>query len=120
MSTNLNAAEAYQRAAAVFGETVSPEVLQRCGVENKRAVVAFFCRDNGHECMQELRDLESRATRYQNDFSCDIVAIRSPGSWVNDDTPSKYPSIRFMCVVPPHPHGPGPARDAPACDTRQR
>jgi len=80
----------------VLGEAVSPEVLQQLGVEGKRAVVAFFCRDNGHECMQELRDLESRATRYQSDFSCDIVAIRSQGSWVKEDTPSKYPSIRFV------------------------
>jgi len=80
----------------VLGEAVSPEVLQQLGVEEKCAVVAFFCRDNGHECMQELRDLESRATRYQADFSCDVVAIRSQGSWINEDTPSKYPSLRFM------------------------
>ena len=84
----------------VLGEAVSPEVLQQLGVEGKRALVAFFCRDNGHECMQELRDLESRATRYRSDFSCDIVAIRSQGSWVKEDTPSKYPSIRFVCAVP--------------------
>jgi peroxiredoxin len=80
----------------VLGEAVPPEVLQQLGVDGKRAVVAFFCRDNGHECMQELRDLESRATRYRADFSCDIVAIRSRGSWVNEDTASKYPSLRFI------------------------
>lgn len=80
----------------VLGEAVSPEVLQQLGIEGKRAVVAFFCRDNGFECMQELRDLESRANRYQTEFSCDIVAIRSRGSWLSEDTPSKYPAIRFM------------------------
>ena len=99
----------------VLGEAVPPEVLQQLGVDGKRAVVAFFCRDNGHECMQELRDLESRATRYRADFSCDIVAIRSRGSWVNEDTASKYPSLRFMCAWPHGPHGPDRARHSSAC-----
>jgi hypothetical protein len=103
----------------VLGEAVSPEVLQQLGIEGKRAVVAFFCRDNGFECMQELRDLESRANRYQTEFSCDIVAIRSRGSWLSEDTPSKYPSVRFMCAWPHGPRGPDRARHSRACDAWQ-
>lgn len=80
----------------VLGEAVSPEVLQQLGIEGKRAVVAFFCRDNGHECGQELRDFESKATRYRAEFNCDIVAIRSRGSWVDEETPAKFPSLRFF------------------------
>ena len=80
----------------VLGEVVPPEVLQQLGVDGKRAVVAFFCRDNGHECGQELRDFESKATRYRAEFNCDIVAIRSRGSWVDEETPAKFPSLRFF------------------------
>ena len=80
----------------VLGEAVSPEVLQQLGIEGKRAAVAFFCRDNGHECGQELRDFESKATRYRTEFNCDIVAIRSRGSWIDEETPAKFPSLRFF------------------------
>ena len=80
----------------VLGEAVSPEVLQQLGIEGKRAAVAFFCRDNGHECGQELRDFESKATRYRTEFNCDIVAIRSRGSWVDEETSAKFPSLRFF------------------------
>ena len=66
----------------LLGETVAPEVLQRLGIEGQRVCIAFFCRDDGFECGKQLRDLEERAQRYRDEFACEIVAIRSRGSWV--------------------------------------
>ena len=78
------------------GETVPTELLSKLGIEGKRTVLAFFCRDDGFECQKELRDFEDRSERYKDQFGCDIVAIRSAGKWVSEETPRKFPSLRFV------------------------
>ena len=77
------------------GEAVPPEALAALGVEGRRAVVAFFCRDNGFECGKELADFQERSPSYAA-LDCDIVAIRSEGPWVTEETAAKYPSLRFL------------------------
>ena len=68
----------------VLGEAVSPEVLQQLGIEGKRAAVAFFCRDNGHECGQELRDLESDFESLAKRTDEAEVVLFSESGWTPD------------------------------------
>ena len=43
--------------------------------------------------------MQERAGRYIDEYKCEVVAIRSRGSWIKEDTPSKYPLLRFQCAV---------------------
>lgn len=78
------------------GEMVPAVALSALGVQGQRAVVAFYCRDEGFEDKKELLNFQERATSYA-ELQCAIVAVRGDGmAAVQEGTEAKYPAIRFV------------------------
>ena len=76
------------------GEQMPAEVLEALGVQQKRAAILFFCRDDGFECQKQLADFQERSARY---VGCEVVAIRTDSrNAVKPGTEGRFPAIRFV------------------------
>lgn len=79
------------------GEKLPADALTALGIDaGQRAIVAFYCRDDGFEDKKQLLDMQERSDAYIA-ASCSIIAVRGDGfSAVVEGTEAQYPAIRFI------------------------